>query len=90
MCVYGAFLQGRPAEALRIADAVQDIADQVSTGSLGEIDPLLPILDVLRAAARFDLGEHQVGLDAIRSAKVSAGCAATRTTSIPASSNRVS
>ena len=69
MCVYGAFLQGRPAEALRIADAVQDIADQVSTGSLGEIDPLLPILDVLRAAARFDLGEHQVGLDGMRAAR---------------------
>ncbi|MDT7553918.1 MAG: LuxR family transcriptional regulator, maltose regulon positive regulatory protein, partial [Pseudonocardiales bacterium] len=48
MCVYGAFLQGRPAEALRTADALQDIADQASTGSLGEIDPLLPILDVLR------------------------------------------
>jgi LuxR family maltose regulon positive regulatory protein len=69
MCVYGAFLQGRPAEALRTADALQDIADQASTGSLGEIDPLLPILDVLRAAARFDLGEHQAGLDGMRAAR---------------------
>ena len=69
MCAYGALLQGRPAEALQAADAVQEGADQASTGSLGEIDPLLPVLDVVRAAARFDLGEHQAGLDGLRAAR---------------------
>ncbi|MBA3906524.1 MAG: hypothetical protein H0X35_07555 [Pseudonocardiales bacterium] len=69
MLAYGALLQGRAAEALRFAAAVQDNADQTSMRSLGEIDPLLPILSALRGAARFDLGEHQTGLEAMRAAR---------------------
>ncbi len=69
MCAYGAFMQGRPIEALRSAAAVQDIPEQVSVRSLGEIDPLRPLLNALRGAARFDLGEHRVGLEAMRAAR---------------------
>jgi LuxR family transcriptional regulator, maltose regulon positive regulatory protein len=69
MCAYGAFLQGRPAETLRFAAAAADLADPSSMRSLGEIDPLLPLFDALRGAARFDLGEHQAGLEAMRAAR---------------------
>jgi LuxR family maltose regulon positive regulatory protein len=69
MRAYGALLQGRPIEALRCAAAAADVADQASIRSLGEIDPLLPVLAALRGAARFDLGEHQAGLEAMRAAR---------------------
>ncbi|HEY0813865.1 MAG TPA: LuxR C-terminal-related transcriptional regulator [Pseudonocardia sp.] len=87
MCAYGAFLQGRPFEALRYADAAQMIAGpdlaardiagqpsmppsvQPSTRSLGEVEPVLPVVNAVRGAARFDLGEHQAGMAAMRAAR---------------------
>jgi LuxR family transcriptional regulator, maltose regulon positive regulatory protein len=63
---YGALLQGRPDDCLRWT-----AAEGAASASSGETTSIVPGLDVLRAAARFDLGEHRAALaamTAIRSA----------------------
>ena len=37
------------------------------------MSPLQPVLDAVRGAVRFDLGEHQAGLDEMRAARGSLG-----------------
>ena len=61
---YGALLQGRPEDCLRWTAAAD---------GTGEAVRVVPGLDVLRAAARFDLGEHGALLGAITAARCGAG-----------------
>jgi LuxR family maltose regulon positive regulatory protein len=74
MSAYGALLQGRPHAALEFATAVHDAAaGQSAAQAQRAVNPLQPALDGVRAAARFDLGEHQAGLDEMRAARGSLG-----------------
>jgi LuxR family transcriptional regulator, maltose regulon positive regulatory protein len=73
MSAYGALLQGRPHAALEFAAAVQDAAGPSSVQAQRAVNPLQPALDGVRGAARFDLGEHQAGLDEMRAARGSLG-----------------
>ena len=69
MCGYGALLRGRPTEALKSADAFLRVTGQVPTQAHGEINTLRPVLDVVRGAARSDLGDQHGGLEAIRAGR---------------------
>lgn len=66
MRAYGELLQGRPVAALQSAAAFSAAAETASTAAQGPISVLRPVLDVVCAAARFDLGEHHGGLEAMR------------------------
>ncbi|MBV9922557.1 MAG: hypothetical protein JOY78_17135, partial [Pseudonocardia sp.] len=66
MSAYGALLQGRPRAALRFA---VDLEDTAPMSAQRMVNPLQPAVDGVRGAARFDLGEHQTGLDEMRAAR---------------------
>ena len=67
---YGALLQSRPADCLRWTTAVDEISAAFPDAPRAEISTIIPVLGVLRAAARFDLGEHRAALEAMRCARV--------------------
>jgi LuxR family maltose regulon positive regulatory protein len=73
MSAYGTLLQGRLATALDHTTALQDGAGQTPAAARRAVSPLQPVLDMVRAAVRFDLGEHQPGLDEMRAARGSLG-----------------
>jgi LuxR family maltose regulon positive regulatory protein len=84
---YGTLLQARPQESRRLARGVLGIG----TGASGEpagpgMDGLLPVAEMLLAAARFDLGGGPRVLDAMRSVRsaLSAGAALRRPAAIGA------
>jgi LuxR family maltose regulon positive regulatory protein len=68
MSAYGALLQGRPGAAMEFAAAL-DTDGPTSEQAGRAVNPLQPALDGVRGAARFDLGEHQAGLDEMRAAR---------------------
>jgi LuxR family maltose regulon positive regulatory protein len=73
MSAYGTLLQGRLATALDHVAALQDDAGHTPLQAQRAVSPLQPVLDAVRGAVRFDLGEHQAGLDAMRAARGSLG-----------------
>ena len=73
MSAYGTLLQGRLAMALDHVAALQDDAGHTPLQAQRAVSPLQPVLDAVRGAVRFDLGEHQAGLDAMRAARGSLG-----------------
>ena len=73
MSAYGTLLQGRLATALDHTTALQDATGQTPAAARRAVSPLQPVLDVVRGAIRFDLGEHQPGLDEMRAARGSLG-----------------
>ncbi|MBO0848187.1 MAG: AAA family ATPase [Pseudonocardia sp.] len=64
---YGALLQARPEECLRLASTVMDGEAEITDGPGPQGSESLPVLRIIRAAARFDLGEHAPGLALLRS-----------------------
>ena len=73
MSAYGTLLQGRLATALEYTTALQDATGQTPAAAQRAVSPLQPVLDAVRGAIRFDLGEHQPGLDEMRAARGSLG-----------------
>jgi LuxR family maltose regulon positive regulatory protein len=73
MSAYGTLLQGQLAAALDHVAALQDDAGHTPLQAQRAVSPLQPVLDAVRGAVRFDLGEHQAGLDAMRAARGSLG-----------------
>lgn len=65
---YAALLQARPEECLRLAASANDQAE-ITSGQAATIEGALPVLEIVRGAARFDLGEHVPGLAALRSGR---------------------
>ena len=69
MSAYGTLLQSRTRDALEHTTALQDASGQTPVQARRAVSPLQPVLDAVRGAARFDLGEHQAGLDEMRAAR---------------------
>jgi len=67
---YGALLQSRPEDCRRWIAAVDSVAATAPATARTEMAKVIPLLDVLRAAARFDLREHRSGLEAMRTARL--------------------
>jgi LuxR family maltose regulon positive regulatory protein len=79
---YGALLQARPEEGLRLAEGLV-VVDVRPDGPppLPGGDTLRPMIEMLRAAARFDLGGGPWELDAMRAARLATPtCAALQMT----------
>ncbi len=66
MSAYGTLLTGKPRAALAYTTALQDATGRTPAAAAS---PLQPVLDAVRGAARFDLGEHQPGLAEMRAAR---------------------
>jgi LuxR family transcriptional regulator, maltose regulon positive regulatory protein len=67
---YGALLGGRPQDCLRWTEPA---AGAGAARAGGEAARIVPGLDTLRAAARFDLGEHRAALAAMTAVRSGAG-----------------
>jgi LuxR family transcriptional regulator, maltose regulon positive regulatory protein len=73
MSAYGTLLQGRLTAALAHTTELQDVTGRTPAAAQRAVSPLQPVLDAVHGATRFDLGEHQAGLDEMRAARASLG-----------------
>lgn len=73
MSAYGTLVSGKPQAALAYTTALQDATGRTPEQAQRAVSPLQPVLDAVRGAARFDLGEHQPGLDEMRAARGTLG-----------------
>jgi LuxR family maltose regulon positive regulatory protein len=64
MLAYGALLHAQPGTALSLLDETDEAGRE--EGNLEELHRLVPELEAVRNAARFDLGEHRAALRAMR------------------------
>jgi LuxR family transcriptional regulator, maltose regulon positive regulatory protein len=66
---YGALLRARPEESLRLVASVAGAEAEPTEAMGAEAGGSLPVLEMVRAAARFDLGEHVPALETLRSGR---------------------
>ena len=70
MLAYGALLQAQPATALSLLDEADEAGRE--EGNLEELHRVVPELETIRNAARFDLGEHRAALRAMHTHRMAA------------------